>query len=68
MEKIVQHRIRGKKTQYLVRWKGFGREDDTWEPESGLQKAKKAIQDYRKLGLRPVQIMEADEELDDSEK
>ena len=32
--------------QYLVRWKGYGPEDDTWEPEAHLANAPEKIQQY----------------------
>jgi hypothetical protein len=51
VEKILQHRTRGKTKQYLVRWKGFTAADDTWEPASNLKNAKKAIQDYEAQGF-----------------
>ena len=39
----------GKKgiTQYLVKWKGYGHEDNTWEPLSHLKDAKQALANFR---------------------
>ena len=37
VDKIVDERHRGKKTQYLVRWRGEGPEGDIWLPESELE-------------------------------
>ena len=33
-------------TQYRVRWKGFGPQDDTWEPIDNLGNAKEKIKEY----------------------
>ncbi|GBE86355.1 hypothetical protein SCP_0902340 [Sparassis crispa] len=34
---IIAERQAGQGYQYLVRWVGYGLEDDTWEPESALE-------------------------------
>jgi hypothetical protein len=40
VEAVLQHRElkRGKRTmtQYLIKWKGYGHEHNTWEPEKNL--------------------------------
>lgn len=36
VEQIVGHRIERKKNLFLIRWKGFEPEQDTWEPEATL--------------------------------
>lgn len=32
VEKILNHRGEGPQTEYLVKWKGYGNDENTWEP------------------------------------
>lgn len=58
MERILQHKIRGKKKKYLVRWKGYGQADDTWKLEANLKHARSKICDYNKLGYKALRALE----------
>jgi hypothetical protein len=45
---ICGHRRKGRGTQYLVHWKGYGNEDDTWLPRSSLGNAEELLSEYLK--------------------
>jgi len=46
VKKIVDHRIRRRRKEYGVRWKGYDAENDTWERASKLTNAQRAIENY----------------------
>lgn len=47
VEAILQSRITRGKTQYLVKWKGYSDEENTWEPESNLSNATQLLQAFK---------------------
>src|SRR5438445_294699 len=51
IESIVAHKRHGRQLLFRVRWKGYGSEDDTWEPAMHLRNAPEVVQAY--LALHP---------------
>jgi len=50
VEEVLNSRRQGRNgIQYLVLWKGYPREDATWEPPSNMARAEEAISDFHKL-------------------
>ena len=51
VESIEGHRFRGgrhPRTTYLVAWKGYGREHNSWEPEKNVVNAPEKVAEYWK--------------------
>jgi len=48
VDKILSKRKRYGKVEYLVQWKGYTAEEDTWEKEGNLGNAQEAIRDYER--------------------
>ena len=49
VDQILQHRSHRGRIQYLVRWKGYKAEDDTWQDESDLENAAQKLEEYKQL-------------------
>jgi hypothetical protein len=47
---VVGKRETSNSIKYLVRWKDYGPEDDTWELAEGLRQAQKAVCDFESRG------------------
>jgi hypothetical protein len=45
VESIVKHRVKKGKTEYFIKWKNFGHDANTWEPEENLE-CPDLIEDY----------------------
>lgn len=49
VEKILDVRKKGKRTEFYVKWKGYDEEDSTWEPAIHLlPNCKDMIEDFEK--------------------
>lgn len=46
VEKIVKHRFVGKKTEYFVKWKGYNKKSNTWEPETQFNDDNSVLDEY----------------------
>lgn len=46
VSKILDHKTRNNKTEYLVHWKGYSHEEDTWEPEKNLTNCREKLRQY----------------------
>ena len=46
VERILEHRGKGARTQYLVEWKGYPRWEATWQKKKDMVGASDAISDY----------------------
>jgi transposase InsO family protein len=50
IELIVAKHSENNRTQYKVRWKGYGPDEDTWHFEEDLQHARDAIKEFEETG------------------
>lgn len=59
VERILNHRRRGRSYQYLIRWKNYLAMDDSWEPEEHLTGAQDILRQYKeaqKISIQPETI------------
>jgi len=48
VEKILNKRIVKGKKKFLVRWKGYMVEEDTWENRENLENAKELVEEFER--------------------
>lgn len=58
VEKILSSRRYRRKLQFLVRWKGYGPQDDSWEPASNLANSPELIKEYYDAHPQAVRALE----------
>ena len=44
----MDSRLKNKRLEYLIHWRGYDDSDYMWEPKSNLENVKDAIQDFHK--------------------
>ena len=47
VDEVLDSRMKGRKLQYLVRWRGYGHKENSWIPEEDLDAAKLIANFYR---------------------
>jgi transposase InsO family protein len=61
VEAIVKSEVRGRgrsrRLHYLVRWKGYGPEDDTWVPFEDMEHASELVEEFERLERDKIQVM-----------
>ena len=48
VEKILQQRVRNNRNEYLIQWKGYGRQHDAWEPEDNLENSEDILEAWKR--------------------
>jgi len=48
VEKILNKRMIREKEKFLVRWKGYTAEEDTWESRENLENAKELVKEFER--------------------
>jgi Chromo (CHRromatin Organisation MOdifier) domain len=56
IESLLAKRTYRRKTQYLVRWKGFGPDEDTWMDVTDLEHAQESIHEFEQTHVNHLHI------------
>ena len=68
VEKILNKRMVRGKEKFLVRWKGYTAEEDTWENKKNLENAKELVEEFeREYGEEVKELRQQEQEEEEKE-
>jgi len=68
VEKILNKRMVRGKEKFLVRWKGYTAEEDTWENKKNLKNVKKLVEEFeREYGKEAKELRQQEQEKEEKE-
>ena len=68
VEKILNKRMVRGKEKFLVRWKGYTAEEDTWENKENLENAKELVEEFeREYGEEVKELRQQEQEEEEKE-
>jgi len=68
VEKILNKRMVRGKEKFLVRWKGYMAEEDTWESRENLENAKELVEEFeREYGEEVEELRQQEQEEEEKE-
>ena len=62
VEKILNKRMIREKEKFLVRWKGYMAEEDTWESRENLENAKELVEEFERIYREEVEELRQQEQ------
>jgi hypothetical protein len=54
VEEILASRKRGRGVQYLIKWKGYDHNENTWEPKGNISNAKESIEEFHQRNPQAI--------------
>jgi len=68
VEKILNKRMVRGKEKFLVRWKGYTAEEDTWESRENLENAKELVEEFEREYREEVEELRRQEQEEEEKK
>ena len=56
VDRLLKRRLRHGQVQYLVRWTGYGRDEDSWEPRTSFSDNHRMLSEANALDAAVVQV------------